>query len=353
MISKLLRLRFFFFLVLTQLCVPTLKAQDIHFSQFGNSPLNLNPGLAGVFGGDLRFVGNFRSQYRSVPVPYTTASGTVESKVYWANGKYDRFLTGGLLINYDQQGSLHLTSIQIGIPISITLPIAKTTFLTLGATPTFGQRSFGTKNISFDSQWQDSVYDPFADTHETQLFQTTNLKYFDISAGGNLRIQSPEKRSRVDIGGALHHINRPYHDFWSVTLTSPGNVRLYNKLALYATGLLQISNNFDFMAQGLFQKQGEYREIVYGGGVRLHLNRQPYKELAIQIGVDYRHRYKDALVPHVEVFYRTWQFGLSYDMNFLSDVELVTTGRGGPELSLMYRLYHLKPIPKFKSCQII
>jgi type IX secretion system PorP/SprF family membrane protein len=329
-----------------------LKAQDIHFSQFGNSQLNLSPGLAGVFGGDLRFVANFRSQDRTVPVPYTTLSGAVESKVYWAKGRYDRFLTGGLLINYDQQGSLKLTSIQIGIPVSVTLPLAKTAFLTLGATPAFGQRSFGTKNLSFDAQWRGTIYDPAAPTRETELFQSTNLKYFDISAGANLRLQAQEKRSRLDLGGAMHHINQPYHDFWSVTLANPGNVRLYNKLSLYAIGLVQIAGNFDLTAQGLFQKQGTYREIVYGGGLRMHLNRQPYKELAIQIGLDFRHRYSDALIPRVEVFYRSWQFGLSYDMNFLSDIEIVTNGRGGPELSLSYRLYRVKPIPKFKSCEI-
>ena len=352
MISKLLQSRILFVLAFA-LSVASLKAQDIHFSQFGNSALNLNPGLAGVFGGDLRFSANYRSQWRSVPVPYTTIAGAVESKVYWAKGKYDRFLTGSLLIDYDRQGSLHLTSLQIGIPISVTLPIAKTTFLTIGATPAFGQRSFGTKNLSFDAQWNDSVYDPFASTRESELFQSTNLKYFDISAGGNLRIQAPLLRSRVDIGGALHHINRPYHDFWSVTLDNPGNVRLRQKLSFYGIGLIQLSHNYDLALQGLYQKQGSYEEIVYGGGVRLHLNRQPYKELALQIGMDYRHRYKDALIPHAEVFYRSWQLGLSYDMNVWSDVELVTNGRGGPELSLIYRLYRVKPIPKFKSCQII
>lgn len=351
-ISKLLRLP----LLCALFCVlftASLKAQDIHFSQFGNAPMNLNPGLAGVFGGDMRFVGNFRSQWRAVPVPYTTFSGSVENKVYWAKGKYDRFLTGSLLINYDKQGSLNLTSLQIGIPISVTLPIARTAFLTLGATPAFGQRSFGTNKLSFDAQWQDCIYDPLSSTHETQLFQSDNLKYFDFSAGANLRLQALDKRSRIDIGGAVHHINRPYHDFWSVTLENPGNVRLYHKVTLHGNALLQLSDNFDLMAQGLYQTQGGYREIVYGGGVRLHLNRMPYKELALQIGVDYRQRYEDALVPHVEFMYRTWQVGLSYDMNSFSDAELITNGRGGPELSIIYRLYRVKPIPKFKSCQII
>ena len=331
----------------------SLSAQDIHFSQFGNSPLNLSPGLAGVFGGDMRFVGNYRSQYRSVPVPYTTFSGSVENKIYWTKGKYDRFITGSLMLNYDRQGSLHLTSIQVGIPISVTMPLAKNKFLTVGVTPAFGQRAFDTDRLTFDAQWIDCVFDPAADAREDQLFQSTNLKYFDLSAGVNLRLQSEAKRNRLDVGGGMHHINRPDHDFWSADLTNPGNVKLYNKLSFYAMGLLQLSGNFDLVGQGLYQTQGGYKEVVYGGALRLHLNQNPYKELALQVGVDYRHRYQDALIPHVEVLWRTWTLGFTYDLNIWSDVNIVTNRRGGPEVALIYRLYKVKPLSKFKTCPII
>lgn len=327
--------------------------QDIHFSQFGNSPLNLNPGLSGVFGGDMRFVGNYRSQWRSVPVPYTTFSGSVENKIYLQKGKYDRFLTGSLLFNYDRQGSLHLTSMQIGIPIALTLPTGRNKFLTLGVTPAFGQRAFDRNKITFGNQWDGCSFDGGINPNEDLLLQNTNLKYFDFSAGLNFRAQANKKRSRIDLGGAMHHINRPYHDFWSSTLTDPGNVRLYNKLSLYAMGLLQLNGNFDLVGQGIYQRQGGYREIVYGGGLRLHLNQKPYKELALQVGADYRSRYRDALIPHVEVMYRTWTLGVTYDVNFWSDVNLVTNRRGGPEVSLIYRLYKVKPLPVFKSCPII
>ncbi len=348
----ILSLRIIFLLTLVSAAY-ILPAQDIHFSQFGNSPLNLSPGLNGVFGGDMRFVGNYRNQYRSVPVPYTTFSGSVENKVYWSKGKYDRFLTGALVLNYDRQGSIRLTSLQIGIPISATLPLARNKFLTLGVTPAFGQRKFDTNHLTFDAQWVDCVFDPAADAREDQLFQNANLKYFDLSAGLNLRLQSDSKRNRIDVGGGLHHINRPNHDFWSSDLTDPGNVKLYNKMSLYAMGLLQISNNFDLVGQGLYQKQGGYKEIVYGGAIRLHLNQQPYHELALQVGVDYRHRYQDALIPHVEVLWRTWTLGFTYDMNIWSDVNVLTNRRGGPEVALIYRLYKVKPLSTFKTCPII
>ena len=107
-----------------------VSAQYIHFDQFGNAPLNLNPGLAGVFGGDLRFVGNHRTQWRGVPVPYSTVSGSVENKFYHKAGKYDRYFTGGLLLNYDRQGSLHLTSMQLAVPLTYTAPLARGKYLT-------------------------------------------------------------------------------------------------------------------------------------------------------------------------------------------------------------------------------
>ncbi|MEK7227019.1 MAG: type IX secretion system membrane protein PorP/SprF, partial [Bacteroidota bacterium] len=47
----------------------SLQAQDIHFSQFLSSPMNLNPALAGQFDGDHRFVMNHRNQWSSVTVP--------------------------------------------------------------------------------------------------------------------------------------------------------------------------------------------------------------------------------------------------------------------------------------------
>lgn len=329
----------------------SLSAQDIHFSQFGNSPLNLSPGLAGVFGGDMRFVGNFRQQWRRVPVPYTTYSGSVENKVYLKQGRYDKYITAALLFNYDHQGDISLNSTQIGIPISLMLPVGHSNFFTVGIMPAFGQRAFSSSKVTLDEQYVDFMFDPHAVI--TENLSLNSLKYFDLSAGANFRLQASKKRSRFDIGGAMHHINRPAHDFWASNVTD-SEVRLYNKLTLYGLGLAQLTERFDFMAEGLYQKQGKYQEIVYGAGVRMHLNNEPYRELALQIGVDWRHRYNNALVPRVEVYYRTWMLGATFDWDVISRAgELISDRRGGPEISLIYRLYRVKPLPKFKSCPII
>jgi type IX secretion system PorP/SprF family membrane protein len=351
--------RFFILICLLIWQHTALSAQDIHFSQFGNSPLNLNPAQAGVFGGDMRFVGNYRDQWRvkrNQPlVPYLTFSGSLENKIYFQPGRYDRFLTGSVLFNYDRQGDLRLTSFQVGFPVSLTLPVATGHFLTLGVTPMFAQRAINGNDWSFDAQWFDCMYNPGASIREDQLVTSDAIRYFDLAAGLNYRLQAQGTRTRLNFGAAMHHINRPYHDFWSASLNSPGQIRLYNKLSLHGQALIQATANMDLIGQAIHQSQGSYRQFVYGVAARLHLNRNPYKELALQVGVDMRNnrRNNDALIPSVTVLYKTWQLGLSYDANVWSDVERVTRGRSGPELSLIHRLYRVKPLPVFKTCPIM
>lgn len=337
--KRTLLLRPILLLVALALSACPLLAQDIHFSQFNNAPINLNPGLTGVFGGDLRFVGNYRSQWRAVRVPYTTFSAGLENKIYPWREVYNQYFTAGLLINYDRQGSLELTSLQIGVPISYVLPVSKKSFLSLGVTPAFGQRAFNNHNWSFDAQFVDCLYNPSAPTLEDGSLFSTNLQYFDLSVGMNYRFQAAKNRSRFDFGGAFHHVNRPNHDFW----TNSKDVRLAARKAIYGIGLVQVADNFDLLGQVMFQEQGTYRELLYGAGARVMLNTNLHEELAIQISASFRQRYTDAFVTQLEFFYRTWSLGLSYDVNF-SDFTVATNYRGGPEVSLIYRLYKNKAV---------
>ncbi len=319
--------------------VALLLAQDIHFSQFHNAPLNVNPALNGVFGGDVRFVGNYRSQWRGVPVPYTTFSGTVEHKFYYRANRYDRYFSGGVALSHDRQGALELTSIVVGLPLGLTLPLGQNHFLSAGVTPAFGQRSFNTTNWTFDAQFVDCLFNPAASTREDGSLFNDRVAYFDLSVGLNYRFQARRKRTRFDVGTGMHHVNRPRHNFWNAA----DDVRLAERRAFYGMGLVQISAELDLLGQALYQQQGAYRELVYGLAGRLLLNDKPYEELAVQMGFSFRHRYTDALIWTAEVHWKTWALGFSYDLN-LSDFVVATNRRGGPEVALIYRLYKIKPI---------
>ena len=51
-----------------------LISQDVHFSQYNGSVINLNPAFTGFFDGDYRVNGIYRSQWTTVPVPYRSFS---------------------------------------------------------------------------------------------------------------------------------------------------------------------------------------------------------------------------------------------------------------------------------------
>mgnify|MGYP000412431138 CR=1 FL=1 len=57
-------------------------AQDMQFSQFYASPMNLNPAMTGVFEGDFRAVVNYREQYNSILDihPFRTISAGFEKR---------------------------------------------------------------------------------------------------------------------------------------------------------------------------------------------------------------------------------------------------------------------------------
>ena len=50
-------------LIITLVIGSELKAQDIHFSQFYNAPLTVNPALTGRIPGSYRVVINYRNQW--------------------------------------------------------------------------------------------------------------------------------------------------------------------------------------------------------------------------------------------------------------------------------------------------
>ena len=93
-----------------QMVACNLFAQDIHFSQFFETPLYRNPALAGIVDGDYRVQSVYRSQWNSVANAYRTGSLNAEYKMPVKN---DDYLTIGMQVFYDKAGSTGLTTTHI------------------------------------------------------------------------------------------------------------------------------------------------------------------------------------------------------------------------------------------------
>jgi type IX secretion system PorP/SprF family membrane protein len=318
----------------------TLIAQDLHFSQFYNQPLLQNPGQTGIYKGDLRAAGIYRSQWTSVPVSFQTIGISVDKKVL-QRGAF--LVSGGLSLANDKAGDGGLTWTQIGASGSVAHALGANQVLSLGFGIGFAQRKVDISKLKFKNQWNGETFDPNAPNRES--FNNASGMKPTISAGLNWHYPNlNNSRNSVDVGIGAMHLNNP-----NVNLKEASDFRLPIRYAFMGQGTFKAASALDIIAFAQAQKMAQNQETVVGGGIRLWLNNNVGKEMAVRFTV--AARLGDAIIPAVQLEYISWIVGLSYDVN-TSDFDVATNKRGGFEISAIYRIVKAPPVKAFKSCPI-
>lgn len=314
-----------------------LSGQDLHYSQFFSSPLNANPALTGIFNGDQRYQLNYRRQWQNVPVDYVSADVAADFKIRSRNT--DNFVGIGALINYDKAGDLNLKLTEFNGMVSYSLVLDKKNILTPGFSVSFLQRSYDSSGSRTGNQWDGLAYNP---TFPAEFIGEESLSYMDFAAGLNFRHQVAT-RTFIDLGAAIHHLNGPNDKF------SPGGVYESKRPQLITALVMtnfRISKDIDLIVNGIYAKQDAYREIVGNIQGKIYLSKT--KDKALYLGIGYRDG--DAWYPMIAVDYGQVYGAFSYDMN-ISDFDIATDGRGGPELSLRYIFANIPDGP-YRPCPI-
>lgn len=315
--------------------------QDIHYSQVGNSPQNMNPGLIGVFNGNDRIIANFRDQWRVLPVPYLQLAAGYDHRFTDEKERPTPFAVG-LNLNYDKAGDLGLSWANLGLGGSYAHRLFrnKRHYLSLGVNASMNNRRFDPSNATFDAEYDLKEGRPLGIT-PSETFEETSRWFGDFGGGLNLRIQKDSSRTHFDVGAGMFHFAEP-----RVSFENNPNVRLKRRLNIHGKGNLQVAEKFDLLLFGMAQFQGEYQEVVLGAGGLIHLNQTKTKELALQLGAVYR--LQDAFAPWIGLHYNAWQFHVSYDIN-TSEFTRATNGFGGPEVTIIY--IH-KRVPPMEYCEL-
>jgi len=320
-----------------------LFSQDFHYSQFYNEPLNFNPSLAGVMDGNRRVVLSLRDQYRTVPVPYTTFSGSYDMKFIPKTPKHGYF-SGGVVFNYDKQGDAKFTVFNLNLAGSYTLAINRKNFLTGGGLLGYNNRGFSEGGLRWDRQYDPvrGIYDPGRDPGEK--FESYRFGYLETGLGINYRYQHTE-RTNLIVGGSVFHLNTPSQNFINV-----GTDKLDMRFALLAMANIKIIDNLDFQANVLYQQQGVYKEKMLGGIAKIYINKKRGKQLALHLGV--LGRLGEGWAPKLAVEYNEFYLSMNYDIPTKLDLSDITNYRGGPELHFRYLIKNVAPLREFKICPI-
>jgi type IX secretion system PorP/SprF family membrane protein len=298
------------------------SAQDIHFSQFFETPLLRNPSLAGIFTGDYRVQAVYRDQWRSVATGYKTVSVNGEYKL--PVGKMDDFLTIGGQILFDRAGSAALTQTSILPVINYhkSLSTEKNSYLSLGFMGGVVNRNFDRSKMTTDG-----TYTGGGDNEPTVI---PNYTYLDGSVGMSYNAQlSEDPEDNYYLGVAYHHFTNPENSFFR----DPA-VTLYPKWVASAGFRFGVTEWSYITIQADHSMQKKYQETITGAMYGLKLGPEiDNPEYVVHGGLFLR--WSDAFIPVVKVDHRGFTFAFSYDVN-ISKLKPASLGRGGFELSLSY-----------------
>lgn len=308
----------------------TGNAQDIHFSQFFEAPLLRNPSLAGIFDGDIRIQGVYRSQWGSVTAPYQTGSFNLEYKK--PIGKGNDFITTGLQLLYDRAGTTNFTTTNIlpAINYHKSLSDEKTKYLSLGFMGGIVQRRIDRSKMTTNNHFDGNGYNPSLPDGET--FVNSSYSYGDGSVGMtfNSSLGTENREDNYFIGVAYHHFNRPKNTFYK----NP-DVELNPKLVISGGVRFDVNETSYFTLQADQYIQGVYHETI-GGALYSYKIGEDFENPDYTLHFGAFLRWKDALIPVVKLDYNPFSVSLSYDVN-VSDLKTASQGKGGMELSVTYR----------------
>jgi len=316
-----------------------ITAQDIHFSQFYQTPLITNPALTGVFNGDMRVIINYKDQWRSISTPYKTYALSYDMPLFkkkWDNS----FLGTGFYAFNDKAGDAGMSKTQFNLTLSYIYLLDKHNTLTAGLLGGYAQRSVDPSNLEWESQFNvnTGAFDPAMPTGETNSFSPVSFADFagGVSWGfvkGDVNMSSND-HFRANMGLALFHINQPKQELYSLETDN-----LYSKLVVHAGMNIGIKHTTtSLLPSVLYLNQGPTKEINFGLMARHRLKEeskytQLVKESAILFGLYYR--FRDALIPTIMYEKANFSIGISYDIN-ISNLKLASSGRGGIEISFRY-----------------
>src|SRR5450432_1936117 len=305
----------------------SVKAQDIHFSQFFEAPLLRNRSLAGIFCGDIRVQMVYRDQWNSITNAYKSGSFNVEYKM--PVGKGDDFLTTGLQVLYDKAGTAGLTTTNIlpALNYHKSLSGNKTTYLSFGFMGGLVEKSIDRSKITTNSQYDGTAYNPALADGET--FSNPKYDYFDGSVGASFNSAfGPEDANTYFIGLAYHHFNRPRNSFYR-----NANSALSPKIVASGGMKFNIDENTYFTLQADYSNQGSANEVIGGALYSVKVGEAESPQYIIHGGAFLR--WKDSFVPVLKIDYNPFSVAISYDVN-VSQLKTVSQGRGGVELSISY-----------------
>lgn len=321
--------RFVFILFFNSL-VFFASGQDLHMTQWWNSPLFVNPAMNGYQQGEMQFSTGMRSQWKGVSgVPYQTQ---------WLQGELNKWSThkwsfaGGVARDIAGDGNWRQLQLYANASRHWVIDSAST-IISLGGQLKFQQWSWDPNLWQWGSQWNGTYYDSQLPNQEYQLQQTARI------VGLNSGVNWQQNWTSLFNSNLALGINQMYASSFDINGSTQ---RIKPRWNVSMEFNYKLSSNWKARLLSLNQSQLGQKEWIAIGQMENVIDDRVWNYVSWKAGFGFRNR--DALVMVFGGQYGQHQLGLSYDWNVSKFAE-ATEYRGGWELHYSWLLNPL-PIPK-------
>ncbi len=301
------------------------KAQDLHFSQYFNAPLLVNPANTGFSPDEDWRVGvNYRNQWSSLSAnPYKTMSAWGDAQLF--NNRFENGWVGiGGALLHDVAGSGSLSTTRAFGSVAYHQMLGLASLLSAGFNIGYVNKSVDFSKLTFDNQWNGKFFDITAPTGEN--FIASKVGYFDLQAGLNYAM-FPNENTYLNAGFSASHINQPRESFFSPTAV---DAKLDIRYTVFLNGLFKLNDQWILNPNAYISKMGNAWETVLGMNANYNLSGDGNTQLIA--GLYYRTN--DALIPMVGYQWNDLKLTVNYDAT-VSSLSTYNQSNGAYELSLV------------------
>ena len=299
-------------------------AQDLHFSQYFNSPLLVNPANTGFNPDyDYRLGVNYRTESTNVGNPYKTMSVWGDTKLF-ANRFENGWIGVGAALFRDQAGGGSLTNTSGFASVAYHQLLGYNSLLSGGFGLSFSSKRIDISKLSFDNQWNGKFFDASIPSNEPFAYSQTS--YFDLQMGLNYAYFASENLY-FNAGVSVMHINMPRESFFDPTVSDS---RIQRRYTAFINSNIKVQNLWIVNPNLYVSKMGNAWETVIGFNANRDLSGDGLQQLIV--GLYYRN--KDAVIPMIGYQVNDMRITVNYDAT-VSSLGSMNGTRGAYELSIV------------------
>ena len=308
-----------------------VQAQDLHFSQFFNNPLTVNPANTGFIpDADYRLGASYRDQYSSILAePYKTMSVYGDAQVLRNRIENGWLGLGGYILS-DVAGSGGLRSTKIYGSLAYHQMLGNASLLTAGFNMGWVNKRIDQTKLKFPDQFDGKFFD--GSTPTSVVLANNSISYFDMQVGMNYAY-FPNEDVYINVGYSIQHVNRPQETFF--TDNSDSSLISMRHIG-FIDALLKVNDRVIINPNIYYTNQAKASEFMLGLNANYNLSGQG-GQTQLLAGLYYRGG--DAIIPMVGFEVKNVRFTFSYDVT-TSSLNNFNQMQGASEFNVTKKGYY-------------